>query len=273
MRAPPAYATTSPSTQQVQASICATKISRNQAPSAERAPSSTVRAISTPKKCRSLSTLSCFARAATMLLVTIKSMFFARIHVHTPYRARKNYTGAVPMCAHRPFASSACRAVLLLAHLPNIQHLAITRITATPTPYNASTPTATTHLKRLSHPRFSTRHLQKRPSPSPAAYVSPSATSYIPTSPRGAPGRSRPLVEALEECLDRTRKLSSKSPVAKAIDYSLKRWRAFTRFLHDAASACPTMRRTSPARIAVAGATGPSAAPTAEVSAQPPSTR
>ncbi len=46
--------------------------------------------------------------------------------------------------------------------------------------------------------------------------------------------RSRPLVEALEEWLrTERRKLSSKSPIAKAIDYSLKRWRAFTRFLDD----------------------------------------
>ncbi len=46
--------------------------------------------------------------------------------------------------------------------------------------------------------------------------------------------RSRPLVEALEAWLRTERKkLSSKAPVAKAIDYSLKRWRAFTRFLDD----------------------------------------
>jgi transposase len=46
--------------------------------------------------------------------------------------------------------------------------------------------------------------------------------------------RSRPLVEALEIWLkDERRKLSSKAPVAKAIDYSLKRWPAFTRFLDD----------------------------------------
>ena len=45
---------------------------------------------------------------------------------------------------------------------------------------------------------------------------------------------SRPLVDALETWLSTERKkLSSKSPVAKAIDYSLKRWRAFTRFLDD----------------------------------------
>jgi transposase len=45
---------------------------------------------------------------------------------------------------------------------------------------------------------------------------------------------SKPLVDALEAWLRSERKkLSSKAPVAKAIDYSLKRWRAFTRFLDD----------------------------------------
>lgn len=45
---------------------------------------------------------------------------------------------------------------------------------------------------------------------------------------------SRPLVDALEAQLraDRTR-LSSKGDPAKAIDYMLKRWPAFTRFLND----------------------------------------
>ena len=46
--------------------------------------------------------------------------------------------------------------------------------------------------------------------------------------------RSKPLVDALEIWLRAERKkLSSKAPVAKAIDYSLKRWPAFTRFLDD----------------------------------------
>jgi transposase len=46
--------------------------------------------------------------------------------------------------------------------------------------------------------------------------------------------RSKPLIAALEIWLkDERRKLSSKAPVAKAIDYSLKRWPAFTRFLDD----------------------------------------
>jgi transposase len=46
--------------------------------------------------------------------------------------------------------------------------------------------------------------------------------------------RSRTLVDALETWLrEKRRKLSSKAPAAKAIDYSLKRWRAFTRFLDD----------------------------------------
>jgi transposase len=45
---------------------------------------------------------------------------------------------------------------------------------------------------------------------------------------------SKPLVDALATWLREERgKLSSKAPVAKAIDYSLKRWRAFTRFLDD----------------------------------------
>lgn len=46
--------------------------------------------------------------------------------------------------------------------------------------------------------------------------------------------RSKPLVESLEIWLrDERKKLSSKAPVTKAIDYSLKRWPAFTRFLDD----------------------------------------
>jgi transposase len=46
--------------------------------------------------------------------------------------------------------------------------------------------------------------------------------------------RSRPLVEALERYLREQRaKLSGKSETARAIDYSLKRWPALTRFLED----------------------------------------
>jgi transposase len=46
--------------------------------------------------------------------------------------------------------------------------------------------------------------------------------------------RSRPLVEALQTWLRQNRtKLSAKAPVAKAIDYMLKRWPAFTRFLDE----------------------------------------
>jgi transposase len=46
--------------------------------------------------------------------------------------------------------------------------------------------------------------------------------------------RSRPLIEELERWLrSERRKLSSKNPLAKAIDYSLKRWSTFTRFLDD----------------------------------------
>jgi transposase len=46
--------------------------------------------------------------------------------------------------------------------------------------------------------------------------------------------RSRPLVEVLHAWLrERRVKLSGKSETAKAIDYSLKRWSVFTRFLDD----------------------------------------
>jgi len=46
--------------------------------------------------------------------------------------------------------------------------------------------------------------------------------------------RSRPLINELETWLRQQRaKLSPKSETAKAIDYSLKRWPAFTRFLDD----------------------------------------
>ena len=46
--------------------------------------------------------------------------------------------------------------------------------------------------------------------------------------------RSRPLITELEAWLrEQRRKLSSKSDTAKAIDYSLKRWVALTRFLDD----------------------------------------
>jgi transposase len=46
--------------------------------------------------------------------------------------------------------------------------------------------------------------------------------------------RSKPLTEDLERWLRaERRKLSSKNPLAKAMDYSLKRWSTFTRFLDD----------------------------------------
>ena len=46
--------------------------------------------------------------------------------------------------------------------------------------------------------------------------------------------QSKPLVDAYEKWLrEERRKLSSKNPVAKAMDYSLKRWPAFARFLDD----------------------------------------
>jgi hypothetical protein len=46
--------------------------------------------------------------------------------------------------------------------------------------------------------------------------------------------RSAPLVTALEQWMRAERaRLSRHAPVAKALDYMLKRWPAFTAFLHD----------------------------------------
>ena len=46
--------------------------------------------------------------------------------------------------------------------------------------------------------------------------------------------RSRPLTDALADWLrGQRKKLSSRNPLAKAMDYTLKRWAAFTRFLDD----------------------------------------
>ena len=46
--------------------------------------------------------------------------------------------------------------------------------------------------------------------------------------------RSRPLVAALETWLrEQRRKLSARNEIAKAIQYSLNRWSALTRFLDD----------------------------------------
>jgi len=46
--------------------------------------------------------------------------------------------------------------------------------------------------------------------------------------------RSKPLVDSFEAWLRaERRKLSSKGPLAKAIDYTFNHWKAFTRFLDD----------------------------------------
>ncbi len=59
------------------------------------------------------------------------------------------------------------------------------------------------------------------------------ASHRISASPIGRE-RSKPLVDDLEKWLrQERRKLSSKNALAKAIDYSLKRWTAMTRFLDD----------------------------------------
>ncbi|SDG62475.1 IS66 family transposase [Thalassobaculum litoreum] len=77
--------------------------------------------------------------------------------------------------------------------------------------------------------------------------------------------RARPLVAELEAWLRQNRRaLSTKSATANAIDYLLKRWPSFTRFLDDG-------------RICLsnnaAAATGPSPDPIPAAAGQRPSTR
>lgn len=73
---------------------------------------------------------------------------------------------------------------------------------------------------------------------------------------------SQPLVNALEKWMREARKkLSSKNALAKAMDYSLKRWPALTRFLDDGRICLSNAERTVRA-IAVGRNTGRSPAPT-----------
>ena len=79
--------------------------------------------------------------------------------------------------------------------------------------------------------------------------------------------RSRALVAELHAWLREHRaKLSGKSETAKAIDYGLKRWPAFTRFLDDG-------RLCMSNNAAEAARTGPSPDPTKAAGAPPPSIR
>jgi transposase len=71
--------------------------------------------------------------------------------------------------------------------------------------------------------------------------------------------RSRPLVVDLEAWLRRQcARLSAKSKTANAIDYLLKRWAAFTRFLDDGRICLSNNAAEGPcAASRSAGATGP----------------
>ena len=74
--------------------------------------------------------------------------------------------------------------------------------------------------------------------------------------------RSKPLVDDLERWMRRERrKLSSKTALAEAMDYSLKRWTALTRFIDDG-RIC--MSNNAAERVPAA---------TQEDGARPPSTR
>jgi hypothetical protein len=69
---------------------------------------------------------------------------------------------------------------------------------------------------------------------------------------------------------EQRRRLSSKSDTAQAIDYSLKRWPALTRFLDDGRCACPTMPLSEDCAASRSVATtGPSPARTKAVVAPP----
>ena len=87
--------------------------------------------------------------------------------------------------------------------------------------------------------------------------------------------RSRPLVIELESWLREQRaRVSKNSETGKAIDYSLKRWAALTRFLDDGRLACritPPSASCGPSRSGAA--IGPSPAPTKAAVGQLPSTR
>ena len=86
-------------------------------------------------------------------------------------------------------------------------------------------------------------------------------------------GRSTVLLpkRALPFGAERAR-LSAKNPIAKAIQYSLRRWTAMIRFLDDGRICLSNNAAERALRgIAVAGTTGPSRAPTVAASALPPS--
>jgi len=66
---------------------------------------------------------------------------------------------------------------------------------------------------------------------------------------------SMPLVADLERWLREQRpKLSRGNDLAKAMDYALKRWRAFTRLFDDGRSASATTRRSERCAVSRRGA-------------------
>lgn len=81
--------------------------------------------------------------------------------------------------------------------------------------------------------------------------------------------RSVPLVADLEVWMREQRaKLSRRNDVAKTMNYMLKRWSAFTRFLDDGPSACRTTPPNEPCAASPwGGSLGCSVAPTAAASA------
>ena len=87
--------------------------------------------------------------------------------------------------------------------------------------------------------------------------------------------RSRPLIIELQTWLREQRaRISKHSETGKAIDYSLKRWAAFTRFLDDGRLCMSNNAAERELRaVAMGRKIGPSPAPTKAAGAPPPSTR
>jgi len=85
---------------------------------------------------------------------------------------------------------------------------------------------------------------------------------------------SKPLIDALDAWLhEQLRRLSAKNETAKAINYGLSRWTAFTLFLRDGRVCLSNNAAERSVRgIAVAAATGHSPAPTKAAGTPQPST-
>jgi Transposase IS66 family len=89
-------------------------------------------------------------------------------------------------------------------------------------------------------------------------------------SPYAAPASRRSSASSKDWMRTERARLSRHSEVAKAMDYMLKRWDSFTRFLADGRICSPTMPPSENCAASRSGASpGCSPAPTAAVSGRP----